>query len=165
MRRVMTLGLMALALFLAVGVSAEGAASDKAPAFKKSPIFTVDGFSLNASGLISGLNPSNESPNDTMVFLIAYGELTVDCFDSSANLVGEATAPIYGIRGEQYIQDSQLRSHTSFNVTTPAAAMTPDQAGCPTGSTYTVPRDVTFWSAHVGVDKGGYIVLGRFYYL
>jgi hypothetical protein len=165
MRRIMTLGLMALALFLAVGVSADGAASNKAPAFKKTPTFTVDGFSLNASGLISGLNLSAESPDGTMVFLIAYGELTVDCFDSSANLVGEATAPFYGIRGEQFIPDSELRSHTSFNVTTPAAAMTPDQAGCPTGATYTVPRDVTFWSAHVGVDQGGYIVLGWFYYL
>jgi hypothetical protein len=164
MRRVMTLGLMALALLLAVGVGADRAAATKTPTFKKAPTFTEIN-SLNVTGSFSGLQPSTEAPDGTMVFVIGYGEMTVDCFDASNTLLGESTAPFYNLRAELYIPDSQLRSNTSFSVTTAPAFLTPEKAGCPAGTAYTVSRDVTFFSAHVGVDQGGYIVLQWFYYL
>ncbi|MFL5762228.1 MAG: hypothetical protein ACJ789_21215 [Thermomicrobiales bacterium] len=165
MRRVMTLGLMALALLLAVGVSDQVAFATKAPAFKKSPTFTVSELQLSASGTISGLNASTEYPDDTTVFLVAYGSLTVDCFDQFGTLLGDATAPFYGLRGEQLIPDSQIRSNTQFSLTTPAPSLTPEQAGCPAGATSSTAVDVTYWSASVGVIQGGYIIVGRFYYL
>jgi hypothetical protein len=166
MRRFLALGLMALALLLAVGASAQGAAAAKAPAFKKAPTFTEIGLRLNASGTIVGLQPSAEHPDDTKVFLIGYGTLKVDCFDQSATLLGEATASFGSVQDLQYVPDSQLRpSGMPFNVTTAAPGLTPEQAGCPTGATYTAARDTTYTIARVVVIQGGLIVLDQTIYL
>ncbi len=166
MRRFLTLGLMALALLLAVGASAQGATAAKAPAFKKAPAFTEIGLRLNVSGTIAGLQPSAEHPDDTKVFLTGYGTLTVDCFDPSATLLGEATASFGSVQGLQYVPDSQLRpSGMPVNVTTAAPGLTPEQAGCPVGATYTAARDTTYTTARVVVIQGGLIVLDQTFYL
>jgi hypothetical protein len=166
MRRVLALGLMALALLLAVGASAQGAAAAKAPAFKKAPTVTEIGIRLNVSGTIVGLQPSPEHPDDTKVFLIGYGTLKVDCFDQSGTLLGEATASFGSVQGLQYVPDSQLRaSGMPFNVTTAAPGLTPEQAGCPGGATYTAARDTTYTVARVVVIQGGLIVLDQTIYL
>ena len=165
MRRFLTLGLMALALLLAVGASAQGASAAKAPAFKKAPVFTEIGLRLNASGAIAGLQPAPEHPDDTKVFLIGYGTLTVDCFDPSATLLGEATASFGSVQGLQYVPDSQLRPNgTPVGVTTAAPGLTPEQAGCPGGATYTAARDTTYTTARVVVIQGGLIVLDQTFY-
>ncbi|MFL5762203.1 MAG: hypothetical protein ACJ789_21085 [Thermomicrobiales bacterium] len=166
MRRYFTLGLMALALLLAVGASVHDVAAAKAPAFKKAPTFTEIGFRLNASGSITGLEPSAEYPNDTKIFLTGYGTLKVDCFDSSATLLGEATASFGSVQGLQYVPDSQLRpSGTPFSVTTEAPGLTPEQAGCPGGATYTAARETTYTIARMVVIQRGLIVLDQTFYL
>ena len=166
MRRTLTLGLMALALLLTVGLGTQSASAAKAPAFKKDPTFTEIGLRLNVSGAIAGLQPSAEHPDDTKVFLTGYGTLTVDCFDASATLLGEATASFGSVQGLQYIPDSQLRSNgTPIGVTTAAPGLTPEQAGCPSGATYTAARDTTYTIARVVVIQGGLIVLDQTSYL
>jgi hypothetical protein len=165
MRRTLTLGLVALALLITAIGGSHSAAAAKAPAFKKVPTFSVVDFQLSATGTISGLDAEPYFPDDTTVFLVAYGALTVECFDQNGTALGEATGSFYGIRGEQVILDSQLRSNTSFSVTTPAPRLTPEQAGCLAGATSTVAVDVTYWSAQVGVIQAGYIVVDRFYFL
>ncbi|CAA9520940.1 MAG: hypothetical protein AVDCRST_MAG73-168 [uncultured Thermomicrobiales bacterium] len=162
MRRFLTLGLMALALLLAVDASAQSAAAAKAPAFKKAPTFTEIGLKLNASGAIVGLQPAPEHPDDTKIFLTGHGTLTVDCFDPSATLLGEATASFSTVQGIQYIPDSQLRSSgTTFGVTTAAPGLTPEQAGCPTGATYTAAKDTTYTTARVVVIQDGLTTLNQ----
>lgn len=165
MRRYFAIGLIALALLLAVG-AAQGAAAAKAPAFKKAPTFTEIGFRLNVSGSIAGLQASTDNPDDTKAFLIGFGTLTVDCFDASATLLGEATASFGSVQGLQYVPDSQLRtSGTPVGVTTTAPGLTPEQAGCPGGATYTAARDTTYTIARVVVTQGGLIVLDQTFYL
>jgi hypothetical protein len=157
---------MALALLLAVGAGSQGAEAAKAPAFKKDPTFTEIGLRLNVSGSITGLQPVAEHPDDTKVFLIGYGTLKVDCFDSSATLLGEATASFGSVQGLQYVPDSQLRpSGMPVSVTTAAPGLTPEQAGCPSGATYTAARDTTYTIARVVVIQGGLIVLDQTFYL
>ena len=166
MRRFLALGLLALALLLAVGAGAQAAAAAKAPAFKKDPTLTEIGLRLNASGAIAGLSPEPAHPDDTKVFLIGYGTLTVDCFDPSATLLGEATASFGSVQGLQYVPDSQLRpSGTAVSVTTAAPGLTPGQAGCPGGATYTAARDTAYTTARVVVIQGGLIVLDQTLYL
>jgi hypothetical protein len=166
MRRFLALGLMALALLLAVGAGTQGAAAAKAPAFKKAPAFTEIGLRLNASGTIAGLQPSAEYPDDAKVFLIGYGTLTVDCFDAAGTPLGEATASFGSVQGLQYVPDSQLRaSGTPIGVTTPAPGLTPAQAGCPAEATYTAARDTTYAIARVIVIQAGLIVLDQTFYL
>jgi hypothetical protein len=166
MRRSLAIGLTALALMLAIGASAHGADAAKAPAFKKAPAFTEIGLRLNVAGSIAGLQPSIEHPDDTKVFLTGYGTLTVECFDPSATLLGEATASFGSVQGLQYIPDHQLRSSgTPFGVTTAAPGLTPEQAGCPSGATYTAARDTTYTTARVVVIQGGLIVLDQTIYL
>ena len=166
MRRFLTLGFMALSLLIAVGASTQGAAAAKAPGFKKDPTFTEIGLRLNVSGTITGLQPSTDHPDDTKVFLTGYGTLKVDCFDPSATLLGEATASFGSVQGLQYVPDSQLRpSGTPFNVTTAAPGLTPEQAGCPSGSTYTAARDATYTTARVVIIQGGLIVMDETLYL
>ena len=166
MRRYIALGFMALALLLTVGASAQGAAAAKASSFKKDPIFTEIGLRFNVSGTIAGLQPSTDHPDDTKVFLTGYGTLKVDCFDPSATLLGEATASFGSVQGLQYVPDSQLRpSGTPFNVTTAAPGLTPEQAGCPSGSTYTAARDTTYTTARVVIIQGGLIVMDETLYL
>jgi hypothetical protein len=162
MRRLLTLGFMALTLLLAVGASGQDATAAKAPTFKKDPTFTEIGMKLNISGSFSGLAPSTDHPNDTKVFLTAYGTLKVDCFDSSATLLGEATASFGSVQGLQYIPDSQLRSSGApINVTTAAPGLSPEQAGCPGGTTYTAARDTTYTIARVVIIQGGLIVFDQ----
>src|SRR5215213_2401110 len=103
MRRFLTLAFVALALLLAAGASAQGASAAKAPGFKKDPAFTEIGLRLNVSGAITGLEASAEYPDDTKVFLTGYGTLKVDCFDSSATNLGEATASFGSVQGIQYV--------------------------------------------------------------
>lgn len=166
MRRPLTLGLLALALLLTVGVGPHGASAAKAPAFKKAPTVTEIGLRLNVSGAITGLQPSVEYPNDTKVFVIGYGTLKVDCFDATGTLLGEATASFGSVQGLQYIPDSQLRQNgTPINVTTAAPGLTPEQAGCPSGATYTAARDTTYTIARVVVIQGGLIVLDQTIFL
>jgi hypothetical protein len=161
----LTLGLMSLALLVAVGAGLQDAAA-KAPDFKKDPTFTEIGLRLNISGSIAGLQPSAEQPDDTKVFLIGYGTLKVDCFDSASTLLGEATASFGSVQGIQYIPDSQLRpSGTPIGVTTAPPSLTPEQAGCPSGATYTAARDTTYTVARVVVIQGGVIVLDQTSYL
>ena len=161
-RRFLALGLAALALLLALGASAQGAAAAKAPAFKKDPTFTEIGLRLNVSGTIAGLEPSAEHPDDTKVFLIGYGTLKVDCFDQSGTVLGEATASFGSVQGLQYVPDSQLRpSGAPIGATTAAPGLTPAQAGCPGGATYTAARDATDTAARVVVLEGGLIVLDQ----
>jgi hypothetical protein len=149
---------------IAVGASGQ-AVEAKAPAFKKAPTFTEIGVRLNAYGTITGLEASIDYPNDTKVFLIGYGTLKVDCFDSSATLLGEATASFGSVQGLQYIADSQLRpSGVQFSMTTAAPGLTPDQAGCPAGSTYTAARDTTYTIARIIVIQAGLIVLDQTFY-
>jgi hypothetical protein len=166
-RRYLTLGLMALALLITVGAGPQGAAAAKEPDFKKVPTFTEIGLRLNISGSITGLQAPTEFPDDTKVFLSGYGTLKVDCFDASATLLGEATASFTTVQGLQYIPDSQLRpSGTPFSVTTTAPGLTPEQAGCPSGATYTAARDTTYTIARVVVlGQGGRIVLDQTLYL
>ena len=162
MRRMLPLGLMALALLLTVGVGPQGAAAAKAPAFKKPPTFTEIGLRLNVSGEIDGLQPSAANPNDTKVFLTAYGTLKVDCFDSAGVLLGQATASFGSVQGLQYLPDSQLRPNGApISVTAAAPGLTPEQAGCPTGATYTAARDTTHTIARVIVLQGGAILLDQ----
>jgi hypothetical protein len=166
MRRYFTVGFMALALLLAVGVSVHDVAAARAPAFKKDPAFTEIGLRLNISGSITGLQASTDYPDDTKVFLIGYGTLKVDCFDPSATLLGEATASFGSVQGLQYVPDIQLRpSGTPFSVTTAAPGLTPEQAGCPGGTTYTAARDTTYTIARVVVIQGGLIVMDQTFYL
>ena len=166
MRRILTLGLLTLALLLMVDASAHGAAPAKAPAFKKTPVFTEIGLRLNVSGSIDNLQPAPEHPNDTKVFLTGYGSLTVDCFDSSASLLGSVTASFGSVQGLQYIPDSQLRpSGTVFGVTTAAPGLTPEQAGCPAGATYTAAKDTTYTTARIVVIQGGQISLDQIFSL
>ena len=162
MRRFLTLGLMVLTLLLAVGATTQSAAAAKAPAFKKAPIATEIGLRLNMTGTIAGLQPAADDPNDTKVFLTGYGTLTVDCFDASATLLGEATTSFGSVQGLTYIPDSQLRpSGTPFNVTTAAPGLTPEEAGCPDGSTYTAARDTTYTIGRVVAIQGGVILLDQ----
>jgi hypothetical protein len=157
---------MTLALLLAVVASAQGATAAKVPAFKKDPVFTEIGLRLNISGSIAGLQPSTEHPDDTKIFLTGYGTLTVDCFDPSATLLGEATASFGSVQGLQYVPDSQLRpSGMPFSVTTAAPGLTPEQAGCPGGATFTAARDATYTVARVVVIQGGLIVLDQTLYI
>jgi hypothetical protein len=167
MRRFLTLGLMAIALLVAVAASALGADAAKAPAFKKAPAFTEIGLRLNASGAIAGLEPSLDYPNDTKIFLIGYGTLKVDCFDSSGTSLGEATASFGSVQGLQYVADIQLRpAGTPISVTTVAPGLTPAQAGCPADATYTAARDTTYTIARVVViGQGGLILLDQTFYL
>ena len=166
MRRMLTLGLMALALLLTVAVGPQGAAAAKPPTFKKDPTFTEIGFRLNISGEVDGLQPSAQNPNDTKVFLTGYGTLKVDCFDSAAMLLGTTTASFGSVQGLQYIPDSQLRPNGApINVTTAAPGLTPEQAGCPSGATYTAARDTTYTIARVVVIQGGAILLDQTFYL
>ena len=166
MRRFLLLGLTALTLMLTIGASAQSAHAAKAPAFKKDPVFTEIGLKLNVSGSISGLQPSAGYPDDTKVFLIGYGTLKVDCFDSTGTNLGEATASFGSVQGLQYVPDSQLRpSGTTFGVTTPAPGLTPEQAGCPSGATYTGARDTTYTIARVIVIQAGLIILDQTIYL
>ena len=165
MRRFLTLGIMSLALLLAIGASAQDAGAAKAPDFKKAPTFTEIGLRLNISGSIARLESSIEHPDDTKVFLIGYGTLKVDCFDSSATLLGEATASFGSVQGLQYVPDSQLRaSGTPISVTTAAPGLTPEQAGCPAGTTYTAARDTTYTIARVTVIQGGLILMDQTVY-
>ena len=165
MRRFLALGFMALALLIAVGASAQGAAA-KAPGFKKDPTFTEIGLRLNVSGTVTGLEPSAEHPDDVKVFLTGYGTLKVDCFDSSGISLGEATASFGSVQGLQYVPDSRLRSSgTPFGVTTAAPGLTPAQAGCPGGATYTAARDTTYTIARLVVIQGGLVVLDQTFYL
>jgi hypothetical protein len=165
MRRILSLGLIVLTLLLAMNASPEGALAGKATAFKKAPVFTEIGLRLNASGSIAGLQPSAEHPNDTKIFVTGYGTMTVDCFDPSATLLGQATASFGSVQGLQYVPDSQIRSGTSFSVTTAAPGLTPEQAGCPAGATYTAARDTTYSTARVVVIQGGLIILDQTFYL
>jgi hypothetical protein len=166
MRLTLTLGLMAMALLLTVGLGTQGASAAKAPDFKKAPTFTEIGLRLNVSGSITGLQPSAEHPDDTKVFVIGYGTLAVDCFDSSGTLLGETTASFGSVQGLQYIPDSQVRSNgTTIGVTTAAPGLTPEQAGCPGSATYTAARDTTYTIARVVVIQGGLIVLDQTSYL
>jgi hypothetical protein len=165
MRRFLALGFMALALLIAVGASAQGTAAAQAPGFKKDPTFTEIGLRLNVSGTITGLEPSAEHPDDVKVFLTGYGTLKVDCFDNSGLPLGEATASFGSVQGLQYIPDSQLGGKTSVNVTTAAPGLTPQQAGCPSGATYTGARDTTYTIARVIVIQGGLIVMDETIYL
>lgn len=165
MRRYLLLGLTALTLLLAIAASAQSAHAAKAPAFKKDPVFTEIGLRLNASGSIVGLQASPDHPDDTKVFLIGYGTLKVDCFDQSGTSLGEATASFGSVQGIQYLADSQLRSSgATFGVTTPAPGLTPEQAGCPSGSTYTAARDTTYTIARVIVIQAGLIVIDQTFY-
>ena len=162
MRRFVAVGMVALTLLLAIGADVQDAGAAKAPAFKKAPVFTEIGLRLNVSGTITGLQPSTDHPDDTKVFLTGYGTLKVDCFDPSATLLGEATASFGSVQGLQYVPDSQLRpSGTPFNVTTAAPGLTPEQAGCPSGSTYTAARDATYTTARVVIIQGGLIVFDQ----
>jgi hypothetical protein len=157
---------MAMALLIAVGAGAQGAAAAKAPDFKKAPTFTEIGLKLNVSGSITGLEASTEHPDDTKVFVIGYGTMTVDCFDPSATLLGEATASFGSVQGLQYVPDSQLRSNgMPVSVTTAAPGLTPEQAGCPAGATYTAARDTTYSIARMVVIQGGLILLDQTFYL
>lgn len=166
MRRIVTFGLLVLTLLLAVNASPHGALAAKAPAFKKAPVFTEISLRLNASGSIAGLQPSAEHPNDTKIFVTGYGTMTVDCFDASATNLGQATASFGSVQGIQYVPDSQIRSSgTSFSVTTAAPGLTPEQAGCPAGATYTASRDTTYSTARVVVIQGGLIILDQTFYL
>jgi hypothetical protein len=166
MRRMLTLGLLAVALLLTVGGGPQGAAAAKAPAFRKDPTFTEIGLRLNISGSIDGLQPAAEHPDDTKVFLIGYGTLKVDCFDSQGMVLGEATASFGSVQGLQYIPDSQMRPNgTPIGVTTAVPGLTPEQAGCPSGATYTAARDTTYTIARVVVIQGGQIVLDQTFYL
>jgi hypothetical protein len=165
MRRLLTIGFMALALMMAIGVSAEGVEA-KAPAFKKAPTFTEIGLRLNIYGSITGLEASADFPNDTKVFLIGYGTLKVECFDPSATFLGEVTASFASVQGIQYVADSQLRpSGMAFSVTTAAPGLTPEQAGCPGGSTYTSSVDTTYTVGRVVVVQAGQVVLDQTFYL
>lgn len=166
MRRFLTLGLMVLTLLVAVTASPLSATAAKAPGFKKDPAFTEIGLRLNVSGTIVGLEPSAEHPNDTKIFLTGYGTLSVDCFDASGTLLGSANASFGSVQGLQYVPDSQLRpSGTSVNVTTAAPGLTPEQAGCPAGATYTAARDTTYTTGRVVVIQQGLIVLDQTFYL
>jgi hypothetical protein len=166
MRRILTFGLIVLTLLLAINASPEGALAGKATAFKKTPVFTEIGLRLNTSGTIAGLQPSADAPNDTKIFVTGYGTMTVDCFDPSATNLGQATASFGSVQGLQYVPDSQLRpSGTSFSVTTAAPGLTPAQAGCPDGATYTTARNTTFTTARVVVIQAGQIVLDQTFYL
>jgi hypothetical protein len=157
---------MALALMISFGAGIQDATAAKAPGFKKGPTFTEIGLRLNASGLITGLEPSTEHPNDTKIFLTGYGTLKVDCFDPSATLLGEVTASFGSVQGLQYVPDSQLRaSGAPFSVTTAAPGLTPEQAGCPGGSTYTASRDTTYTIGRIVVIQGGLIVMDQTFYL
>jgi hypothetical protein len=166
MRRFVTVGMVALTLLLAIGASAQNAGAAKAPAFKKAPVFTEIGLRLNVSGSITGLDASAEHPDDTKVFLTGYGTLAVDCFDAAATLVGEATASFGSVQGLQFVPDSQLRPNgMTVNVTTAQPGLTPEQAGCPAGATYTAARDTTYTTARILVIQGGLIVMDETYYL
>lgn len=165
MRRILSLGLIVLTLLLAINAGPEGALAGKATAFKKAPVFTEIGLRLNTSGTIAGLQPSADAPNDTKVFVTAYGTLSVDCHDSSGAIIGHATASFGSVQGMQYVPDSQIRSGTSVNVTTAAPALTPAQAGCPDGATYTAARDTTYTTARVVVIQAGQFVLDQTFYL
>ncbi len=166
MRRILTLGFLALTLMLAIGATVEETSAAKAPAFKKDPTFTVYGMRLNAFGTITGLQPSADYPNDVKIFLIGYGTLKVDCFDSTGTSLGEATASFGSVQGLQYVADSQLRSSgTPVSVSTAAPGLTPEQAGCPSGSTYTAARDTTYTIARIVVIQAGLIVLDQTTYL
>jgi hypothetical protein len=165
MRRFLTIGMMAFALLLAVGASAQSAGAAKAPDFKKAPVFTEIGLRLNASGSITGLQPSAEHPDDTKVFLIGYGTLKVDCFDNSGTSLGEATASFGSVQGIQFVPDSQIRSNgMPVNVTTATPGLTPEQAGCPAGATYTAAKDTTYTTARVVVIQGGLILMDQTFY-
>ena len=166
MRRFVTVGMLALALLLAIGASVQDAGAAKAPAFKKAPAFTEIGLRLNVSGAITGLEPSADHPDDTKVFLTGYGTLAVDCFDASATLLGSATASFGSVQGLQFVPDSQLRSNgMPVGATTAAPGLTPEQAGCPDGATYTAARDTTYTVARVVVIQGGLIVMDQTFYL
>jgi hypothetical protein len=162
MRRFLTIGMMAMALLIAIGASTQSVGAVKAPEFKKSPAFTEIGLKLNVSGSITGLQASVDHPDDTKVFLTGYGTLTVDCLDASATLLAQVTASFGSVQGLQYIPDSQLRpSGMSFGVTTASPGLTPAQAGCPADATYTAARDTTYTIARVVVIQGGLILLDQ----
>ena len=165
MRRFLTIGMMAFALLLAIGASVQDAGAAKAPAFKKAPAFTEIGLRLNVSGSITGLDASAEHPDDTKVFLTGYGTLAVDCFDASATLLGSATASFGSVQGLQFVPDSQLRPNgMPVNVTTAAPGLTPEQADCPAGATYTAARDTAYTTARIVVIQGGLIIMDETYY-
>ena len=163
MRRILTIGFMASALMIAVGATGQ-AVEAKAPAFKKAPTFTEIGMRLNSYGSITGVEASANYPDGTQVLIIAYGTLTVDCYDSVAAPTGVATASFGNVQGLQFIADSQLRpSGMAFSATTAVPSLTPAQAGCPAGSTFTINRDTTYTIARIVVfqEAGGTIVLDQ----
>ena len=50
-------------------------------------------------------------------------------------------------------------------MTTAAPGLSPEQAGCPAGATYTAARDTTYTIARLVVIQGGDIVLDQTFYL
>jgi len=152
--------MVALTLLLAIGAGVQDAGAAKAPAFKKAPVFTEIGLRLNVSGAITGLDASAAHPDDTKVFVTGYGTLTVECFDAAATPVGEATASFGSVQGLQFVPDGQIRPNgMPVGVTTAAPGLTPEQAGCPAGATYTAARDTTYTTARIVVIQGGLIVM------
>jgi len=141
---------VAIPLVAAVGADFASAANVH---FKqnRNPIFTDQGLSLNAKGVLVGLGGG-----DILVLMVARADVVSTCTNPAGNSQppGQNPAPIT-VGGSDAIPQSQIKNgNAPFNVTTnppdPTIAGAPD---CPNSRWTEAIEDLKFTSATIRVEQ------------